>query len=178
MSFTWTLGTRPFRLRRLVVSWAKEQVCCIHYSTHTVDVTVLHSSVLRNKGPRSFLSTYIFLGEVCWVVVVAGCRRSVAAEASGWSEVLLALSIVCPRVRLIGPDILVYYGMITVMCSSLHRCVRTCMSFYGRPRLLMHHMVCMFNIDLFDEARGFRRLYVRSYKRTFCPLQAMKQYRK
>jgi len=31
---------------------------------------------------------YIFLGEVCWVALVAGCRRSVAAEASGLSEVV------------------------------------------------------------------------------------------
>ena len=150
------------------VSWAKEQVCYILFYPHR---RRYGTTLFRPEKQRATLSTYIFLGEVCWVVVVAGCRWSVAAEMSGWSEVQLALSIVGPRVRLIGPDILM---MITVMCSSLHRCVRACMPFYGCSCT----MVCMFDIGLTDETSDFRRLYIRSYKRTFCPLQAMKQYRK
>jgi len=140
MSFTWTLGTRRFRLKRLVVSIMSKGTSLLYIILPTPSTLRYYTlPSWETKGHALFLNTSIFLGEVCWVVVVAGCRRSVRAEVSGWSEVLLALSIVCPRVRLIGPDILIYYRMITVMCSSLHRCVRACMSFYGRQRLLMHH---------------------------------------
>ena len=50
------------------------------------------TTLFRPEKQRAMLFSkyvvYIFLGEICWVVVIAGCRRSVTAEASGLSEVV------------------------------------------------------------------------------------------
>jgi len=68
------------------------------------------TTLFRPKKQRAMLFSkyvvYIFLGEVCWVALVAGCRRSVAAEASGLSEVVYWHRLWCvpEYTRSAGPD--------------------------------------------------------------------------
>ena len=83
-SFTWTS-----RLRRLVVSIMNEGTSLLYIilPTHRRRTTLFRPEKQRAMLFSKYV-VYIFLGEICWVVVIAGCRRSVTAEASGLSEVV------------------------------------------------------------------------------------------